>query len=180
MNLNVFTVADATKVAEKVKLTGKTAGAIATDGQEKEPGKTPQVSADDTYTKLLKYVPVPLLGFYLAIEGTLLSGLEHYNKVHKVLFFKGSTKEYICWATLVVFAALVPWYLQRNGVKRPLQLTVSAVCFVALAAASQGPFQLWDDWKAWIGSVALFVAGTILYLYNPDPLPDDVIGDVNP
>ncbi len=75
MNLNVMTVGDAAKIADAVKSSDQSGAAIAQDGKQRTGGETPQVSADDTYSMLLKLVPVPLLGFYLALENLFLTNM---------------------------------------------------------------------------------------------------------
>src|SRR5947208_14679411 len=101
MNLNVLTVNDAASIGDAVKASSKTGSQIAQDGKDRIGGETPQVSADDTYSKLLKLVPVPMLGFYLALENLFLANMS--SKPHKVTFFTASPKEVAAWLILVAF-----------------------------------------------------------------------------
>jgi hypothetical protein len=178
MNLNVFTVDDAATVADAVKTTTKTPVQIAKDGQSATGGETPQVSADDVYTTLLKIVPVPLLGFYLAFQNLWLAVADDGRREFWVI--TASAKQFATWATLAVFALLVPLFLRQNKVHRVSQLGIAFLAFVVLATVSQGPFQLITGWEDWIGTAALFAMGTHLLFYKPKKLPDNVLANSGP
>jgi hypothetical protein len=178
MNLNIMTVEDATKVAEAVKATKKSPEDIAKDGQLALDGETPQVSADDVYSTLLKIVPVPLLGFYLAFQNLWLTVAGDDRQ--EILFITASWKQFATWATLGIFAVLVPLLLHQNKVHRVSQLAIAFVAFVVLATASPGPFQLIGGWKEWGGTAALFAMGVLLLFYRPAKLPDSVLTNSGP
>jgi hypothetical protein len=178
MNLNIFTVKDATRVADAVRTTNKSGEQIAKDGELAVGGDTPQVSADDVYSQLLKIVPVPLLGFYLAFENLWLTVAG--DDRHKILFVTASSKQFATWATLVVFAVLIPLFLLQNKVHRGTQIGVAVLAFVVLATASQGPFQLLSGWKEWIGTAALFAMGVVLLFYRPRDLTNEELEHSGP
>jgi hypothetical protein len=173
VNLNIFTPEDAAAVANAVKASDKGGQAIAEEGQTRVGGETPQVSADDVYGKLLKIVPVPLLGFYLAFENLWFTVAD--DDRHEILFVTASYKQFAAWATLVVFVVLVPLFLHQNKVHRWTQMVMASLAFVVLATSSQGPFQLIGAWKDWIGTAALLAMGVALLFYQPNKLPDNVI-----
>src|SRR5687767_5569512 len=72
VNLNVFTETDAERVASAVKETPETAESIARRGVEGDRA-TPQVTEDDLYSKVLKYIPAPLIGLYLFLANLVLN-----------------------------------------------------------------------------------------------------------
>lgn len=162
MNLNVLTARDAERIAGRVKTTGESAESISNRGVDASKPE-PQVTQDDIYTKLLKYIPAPLLGLYLFVVNIILGST------------KGETEKWGAWITFVVFVVLIVIFLVRRRVHRVLQIVASTLAFAALAAASPGPFQLISDWKEWFGSVALGVVLAILIAVKPGDLPDDVI-----
>ena len=129
MNLNLITDEDAAKVVGAVRASHSSSADLATDAKKAAVGETPQVAADDVYSKLLKLVPIPIYAPYLTIESLLLSSVSSDDRL-KILFVDLSAKQWACWATLVLFAALVPWYLARGGVVRARQLIVTTVGFM--------------------------------------------------
>ena len=168
MNLNVFTVEDATTVAEAVKETNKSARAIAAEGKERKPGETPQIAADDIYTRVLKYVPTPLIGFYLFFVNAALSS------------FSGDEERVALWIIFVVFALAVIAFLRTRGVKRPGQIALSLAAFVAWVAASPGPFQAIKDYPEVIGTFALGAVALAAVVFQLKPLPATVLEHAKP
>jgi hypothetical protein len=151
-------------MAARVKSTDESADSISERGVDAAKAE-PQVTQDDIYTKLLKYIPAPLLALYLFVVNIILGATD------------GSTEKWLSWITLALFLALVAIFLVRRQVRRVLQIVASIFAFGAIAAASPGPFQLIDDWKEWFGSVALGIVLAILIALKPGDLPDSVIND---
>jgi hypothetical protein len=169
MNLNVITPQDATVLASAVKTTPKEPEDIAAEGQARPTGTTPQVAADDLYTKVVKYIPTPLIGLYLVMINLFLSGFESER-----------SKEIACWITFGVFTILVVLFLRNRKVHRPHQIAVSVGAFIAWATASPGPFQLIGGWKEWIGTAALVAVSAIFVVWQVKPLPQDVLNESAP
>src|SRR3954470_14502604 len=119
MNLNVFTVEDAAKVAAAVKDSTKEPREIAVEGRDSTPGTTPQVSADDVYTQVLKFVPTPLIGLYLFAVNAALSA------------FSGRTERVALWIIFIVFLLAVFGFLRSRDVSRTSQILISLAAFVA-------------------------------------------------
>jgi hypothetical protein len=178
MNLNVITPRDAARITSAIKSSGKSAQQIATEATDARAGETPQVSADDVYTTLLKIVPVPLLGFYLAFQMLWLSVAG--DDRHTILGITATAKEFALWTTLVVFLVLVVLFLLERKVQRGLQYVVTVLAFAVLATASQGPFQLLSWWKEWIGTAALLAMGTLLIFYTPRDLSEEEVATMKP
>lgn len=171
VNLNIMTPEDAAAIGQSVKQSEKSAQVIATEGQQRRTGKTPQVTADDAYTRILKYIPAPLIGLYLLIVNALLGSLDETNH--------HDARRWACWIILVVFAALIAAYLHNTGVKRTSQIVVSILAYLAWAAASPGPFQLLHWWNDGYATAALGVVLAIAFAFQLNPLPDTAISDMS-
>src|SRR3712207_5366827 len=113
MKLNIVTADDATRMAAAVKQTPKTPREIAEDGQRRTPGETPQVTADDLYTQVLKFVPTPLIGLYLFAVNAALSS------------FQGDTERTVLWVIFIVFVLAVIGFLRSRKVHRVRQIALS-------------------------------------------------------
>ena len=164
MNLNVFTEEDAERTVRRVKDPDVPPTRIAKKGK-KRPAKAPQVTEDDLYTRLLKYIPAPLIGLYLMAVNAILSGSD------------GETEKWLLWGAFAVVAIAVAVFLRRRGVKRDSQIAVSVLAFIAWAAASPGPFQIWGDWRQLYGTLALIGMVVVIIALRLKALPDDVINE---
>jgi hypothetical protein len=168
VNLNVVTLDDAERMAEAVKATSKPPREVAAEGRRRSGGRTPQVTADDLYTQVVKYVPTPLIGLYLVAVNAALSS------------FSGRTERWALWIIFVVFAVAIIWFLRTRNVRRPAQIVLSVAAFVAWVAASPGPFQAIKDYPEVIGTFALLAVVLVTLVFRLKPLPDDVIDDAKP
>src|SRR5207302_287940 len=99
------------------------------------PAKAPQITEDDLYARLLKYIPAPLIGLYLMASNAIVGSA------------KGNVEKGLAWGAFVVFVVAVAMFLRGRGVKRRRQIVVSLAAFAAWAAASPGPFQLIGGWE---------------------------------
>lgn len=164
MNLNVFTAEDAESAATKVVSSEQHAKSLARRGTQNA-AKAPQVTEDDLYARLLKYIPAPLIGLYLMAVNAIAGATS------------GNLERGLSWATLAVFAIAVPVYLRKRGVVRRAQFIISLAAFAAWAAASPGPFQLLSGWNELYGTLALIGAVLVLIVLQIKPLPPDVINE---
>jgi hypothetical protein len=168
INLNVLTIEDATRVADAVKETEKSAQTIATEGKERSPGSTPQVTADDLYAQVVKYVPTPLIGLYLFAVNAALSS------------FAGKGERVALWIIFCVFVLATIGFLRNRGVRRPGQIALSVAAFIAWIAASPGPFQAIKEYPEVIGTFALLAVVLVTLVFRLKPLPDAVINEIKP
>jgi hypothetical protein len=168
VNLNIFTANDAARVAEAVKATEKSGTDIALEGQARKPGETPQVSADDLYSQIVKYVPTPLLGLYLLAVNAASSS------------FSGNTERVTLWVIFIVFGVAVVGFLRTRKVDRWTQIGISVAAFAAWVAASPGPFQAIAGYPDVIGTFALIAVVLVTLVFHLNPLPDEVINDSKP
>jgi hypothetical protein len=164
MNLNVITPEDATAITEEVKRPENPTPKIARRGKKK-PGAVPQVTEDDLYTRLLKYIPTPLIGLYLLLINGALSA------------FDGKTRTVAAWVLFAVFAVSIIPFLRTRAVRRPSQVATSVAAFVAWAIASPGPFSILGGWNAFYGTIALGVMTLFVLIYQAKPLPANVLAE---
>ena len=168
MNLNVLTVDDAAELADAVKKSPKSGQEIAAEGQARKPGQTPQVTADDLYTQVLKFVPTPLIGLYLITVNAALSS------------FSGTDERVALWVIFAVFALAVIGFLRTREVRRKGQIAVSVGAFIAWCAASPGPFQAIKDYPEVIGTFALIAIVLATAVFKLQPLSREVLEDAKP
>ena len=164
MNLNVITQDDAEKLADAVKTTDTPAPTIANPNTS----NGPQVTADDLYARLLKYIPAPLLGIYLFLVNAVVKINDH------------SLRQVAVIAWYVVMAVLVVVYLRTRKVKRNSQIGVALLAFTGYAFASSGPDKAFGWYDPLMGSAALAIVAAVLVATNPSDLSPDVINDLKP
>ena len=163
MKLDIVTTPDAVKMATAVRQKTEAPTSIAARGKREKPA--PQVTKDDLYTKLLKFIPAPLIALYLTLTNLVLGAAS------------GTLEKVILWVLFAFFALMVFFYLRQRGVHRMSQIGLSVVAFIAWATASPGPFQLIHWWKEWIGTLTMGILVTLLVVFQPAPLPDNVVDD---
>jgi hypothetical protein len=168
VNLNVLTVDDAAEIAESVKRSGKSGNEIAREGKQRLPGATPQVSADDLYTQVLKFVPTPLIGLYLFTVNAALSA------------FSGKGERVALWVIFGVFTLAIIGFLRTRKVRRGGQIALSVLAFIAWVAASPGPFQAIKDYPEVIGTFALTAVVLAVLVFQLKPLPKNVLEESMP
>lgn len=105
--------------------------------------------------RLLKLIPSEIVAAYMVLAGIIpLTSAK--------------------WGTLIVsiiLLILVPLYLWKiHNVTRCSQITVTTISFVVWVYSLGGPFQYWNVYKAWIGSIVLVLWTLIVPLViNPKP-----------
>jgi hypothetical protein len=159
MNLNVVTEEDAVRAVDDVKSDTAPAPDIANESTETDSGTVPQVTVDDLYSRLLKFIPAPLIGIYLMVTNLILDG--------------NDANESLLWIVFAFFVAATAAYLMVRKVKRIGQIAVSVLAFGAFAAASPGPFQQLDGWESLYGTLALAAVAVVLIVFKPSPLPKE-------
>jgi hypothetical protein len=107
--------------------------------------------------RLLKLIPSEIVAAYMVLAGIIPLA---------------SAK----WGTLIVsiiLLILVPFYLWKiHNVTRSSQIIVTSISFVVWVYSLGGPFQFWNLYQAWIGSVILVLWTLIVPLaINPKPQP---------
>jgi len=107
--------------------------------------------------RLLKLIPSEIIAAYMVLAGIIpLTSAK--------------------WGTLIVsiiLLILVPFYLWKiHNVTRTSQIIITSISFVVWIYSLGGPFQFWNVYKPWIGSVILVLWTLIVPLViNPKPQP---------
>ena len=162
MDLNIITAEDAKANIKAVAANAEEhPSAIASPGIA-APGakKSPDVTADDMYSKVLKLVPAPLAGAYAATVGLVISASD----------VGASTQKAIMWILFAFFIAAVAAYLYVRKIDRPSQYLLTLLAFVSVATVTPGPFTRMSWWSDAYGSIAVILAGTFLVVFQPDNL----------
>ncbi len=154
---NIITEADATRLR---------ASAVPRTMKNIEGLSAPTVSvpsADDYLTKLLKYLPLEVLGAYL-----FLTTLIKQNVV--------GTSTLAAWLlSLLVFTVIVTclydYYVLH--IKRAIQIMMSGVGIVIYVFASGDWFATTSWYHPWYGTAVLPIYGLMIQFIKLEPLPDN-------
>jgi hypothetical protein len=162
-NRNVITDADvatlnsATTPAEVPKSLDVQPPAAATP----PPGGVVVPTADDFLTKLVKYVPLEILGVYLFVEGAVESNVTEPGPLATWL---GA----VLVATLVI---MIPYDIRVLNVVRPVQIAMSMVGMAVYVFAVGGWFATTTWYEAWYSSIVLPVFVLLVAIIRLKPLP---------
>jgi hypothetical protein len=163
VNLNYITTSDAVAAAIAVKNTKASAQDVADPGTTTDAGKVPQVTADDLYSKILKFIPAPLLGIYLMATNVIIEMAPDNQKPNQWLLL----------GALVLFVVATIAFLKVRKV-RTSQVWMSATAFVVFAMGSPGWFQYQGWWRPGVATLALILAAGLIVVFEPKtPLPPD-------
>ncbi len=118
-------------------------------------------NADSYSDRLLKYVPVEIIGAYLLIEGLLRELL------------KGDSLPWGLLA-LLLLGAVGAWLFSTQvlGVLRPVQLAMTVFAFVVWVFATGGWFSTMQFWAPGWGTIAVIVFGVMVQIVKLSPLPN--------
>ncbi len=124
-------------------------------------GLVAPASADSYSDRLLKYVPVEIIGAYLLIEGLLRELL------------KGDALPWGLLA-LMLLGAVGAWLFSTQvlGVLRPVQLAMTVFAFVVWVFATGGWFSTMQFWAPGWGTIAVIVFGVMVQIVKLSPLPN--------
>ncbi len=86
------------------------------------------VSKDDYFNRLLKYIPAEIVGLYLTLDNI-------------INIQKEGSHAWMSWFIFAVCLILIPLYLNRVlNVKKKIQILISSLSFVVWVYALGGPF----------------------------------------
>lgn len=160
MNRNVVTDQDANALRD-VRVASLEVPALAPSAAPAGPAPpagTP--TADDYWNRLLKYIPIDVIGVYLAATGAVSSVSGH------------TKREAVLWIIFGVVLVVTPIYLRNvAGVVRSRQLAISAAAFAVWAFALGGPFaESWSGYEPWMGSLAIILSAFVFGAFKLAPL----------
>jgi len=126
------------------------------------PPGTPTV--DDYWTRLLKYVPVEMIGSYLAIAGVLTTAYK-----------EGTTGRQVSLAVLTVAGLIATWFFAQRvlGVVRTLQLAMTVAAFLVWVFATGGVFATWGWWSPGFGTIAVVAFAVAVRIVKVPALPEE-------
>jgi hypothetical protein len=163
MNLNYITTNDAVAAAIAVKSTRASANDVADPQTTTDAGKVPQVTADDLYSKILKFIPAPLLGIYLMATNVII-GMPPQGQ---------QPNQWLLLGALVLFVIATIAFLKVRKV-RTTQVWISAFAFVVFAMGSPGWFQYQGWWHPAVATLALILGAGLIVVFEPKtPLPSN-------
>jgi len=123
---------------------------------------TPVPSADDYLTKLLKYVPLEVLGIYLFLATLIKQNV--------------GVSGFSSWLLgLLVFTVIVTCLYDYFvlGVKRSVQIVMSAVGIGVYVLASGDWFATTSWYHPWYGTAFLPIYGLLIQFIKLGPLPEN-------
>jgi hypothetical protein len=118
-------------------------------------------TADDYLTKLLKYVPLEVLGAYLFLAGVVDSNV---NQPHNHAWWLGGL-------LIGVLVVTIPYDIRVLGIVRASQIVVSIVGLAAYVFAVGGWFATTSWYHQWYASFALPIFGLLVAIIRLKPLP---------
>ncbi len=120
-------------------------------------------TADDYLTKLLKYVPLEVLGAYLFIEGLVTTNVDDPDNLQTWLFW-----------TLVSTLVLTAVYARTVlNVVRGSQIAMGAVGIAVYVFATGGWFATTSWYEDWFSGIALVLFGFVVAVIKLPSLPVD-------
>lgn len=128
------------------------------------PGGMNVPTRDDLLTKLLKYVPLEVLGAYLFVEGIVTSNLEEGSDARQ---------QWLFWI-LIASAGLAALYMKSVlSVVRVRQILMGSLGIAVYIFATGGWFATMDWYADWFGGIALVLFTLLVVVINVPPLPVD-------
>jgi hypothetical protein len=181
INRNIVTSADAARMSESTNPSDlpRTFGShppfaitssvlparvmVAATGVGAPPGAVAVPTEDDYLTRLLKYVPLEVLGAYLFLASIVESNVT--NPHLRGIWLAGLL------GGIVLLS--VPYNIRVLGVVRPTQIIVSAIGLVTYVFSIGGWFATTTWYHMWYASFALTAFGLVVAMIKLRPLPPE-------
>lgn len=141
--------------------TGGTAPTPATAAAGAAPGGITPPTEDDYLTKLLKYVPLEVVGAYLFLAGVIDSNV---TQPHDHAWWLGGL-------LVGVLVLTIPYDIRVLGVVRAKQIAISVVGLAVYIFAVGGWFATTTWYHQWYASIALPIFGLGVAIVKLKPLP---------
>jgi hypothetical protein len=116
--------------------------------------------ADDYLGRLAKYIPIEIVGLYVATSGTVPPATN------------GNPRCGALWLVFVINFLLVPlyfWFATTRGGNKPLwsQVVLASIAFPVWVFAIGGPFKCLSWYESWIASITLAFVTVVMGFYKP-------------
>jgi branched-subunit amino acid transport protein len=139
-------------------------GAAPAGGPAGGPGAVKVPTADDYLTKLLKYVPIEILGAYLFVEGLITTNVDEGSD---------ALQKWLGW-TLVAAIILTAIYARTVlNVVRGSQIVMGAVGIAVYVFATGGWFATTSWYEDWFSGIALVLFALFVAVIKLPALPTD-------
>ncbi len=123
-------------------------------------------SEDDYLTKVVKYVPVEVLGAYLFMAGVIDSNVSNKH-------------DHAIWLGALLIGVLVltiPYDLRVLNIVRGSQVAMSIVAITVYVFALGGWFATTTWYHQWYASIVVPIFGLLMAIVKLPPLPEDPNG----
>jgi hypothetical protein len=130
------------------------------------PGGVAVPSEDDYLTKVVKYVPVEVLGAYLFMAGVIDSNVSNKH-------------DHAIWLGALLIGVLVltiPYDLRVLNIVRGSQVAMSIVAITVYVFALGGWFATTTWYHQWYASIVVPIFGLLMAIVKLPPLPEDPNG----
>lgn len=120
--------------------------------------------ADDYFDRLVKYVPLEIIGAYLIVDGLLRELLEGQALSIGLL-------------ALLVLGLLAAWFFANRvlNVVRTNQLVMTAIAFLVYVFATGGWFATFPFWAPAWGTIAVVLFGVAVRIVGIPPLTQEQV-----
>lgn len=115
---------------------------------------------DDYLTKLLKYVPLEVLGAYLFMAGVIDSNVTKHDHAW-----------WLGGLLIGILILTIPYDVRVLGVVRPVQIAMSVIGLTIYIFSIGGWFATTSWYHVWYASIALPVFGLLVAILKLKPLP---------
>jgi uncharacterized membrane protein len=131
-------------------------------GVEEERSLKAPITADDYLSRLVKYVPIEIIGAYILVSGILETAYP--------LGFRRA----VALGALLAVSSIATYAYSRRVLKivRHQQIAVSVLALFVWVFATGGVFSYWSWYVPWMGTVAIIGFGVSVKIVNVPPLDE--------
>lgn len=126
-------------------------------------GQPPSLGADGYLDRLLKLVPLEVIGAYITCWGVLASAIKAEGNQRRLVAALG---------LLLAAGAAATWYynLWVLGIKRPAQRVISVLAFIIWCFSTNSIFTISWWYEPWMAVVAVVGFGVLVRILEFSPL----------
>ena len=131
-------------------------------GEEDKGSLKAPITADDYLSRLVKYVPIEIIGAYILVSGILETA------------YPTGVSRAVALGILLAVSSVATYAYSRRVLRivRGRQVAVSVLAFVVWVFATGGVFSYWSWYAPWMGTVAMIGFGVSVKIVNVPPLDD--------